>query len=87
MENPLKLTETQVVVLQVLNGIDAVACGVTIGFALHNVIRYLIRAKIRHFYIVTFYVLALFCLTAWGITAMAQADEPESRYLVLQLMD
>ena len=87
MENTLNLTDTQYVVLQVLNSIDAVACGVTIAFALHNVIRYLVRAKIRHFYIVTFYVLALFCLTAWAITAMAQADEPASRYFVLQLMD
>lgn len=34
-----------------------------------------------------FYVLAIFCLTSWCVTAMAQTIEPRTRYLVFQLID
>ena len=71
MENQLDLTDSEKIVLQVLNAVDAVVIFSMIAFALHNVIRYVVRARIRHFYIVMFYVLALFCLVSWTITAMA----------------
>lgn len=70
-----------------LQGTTAVIIFGVLCFAVHNLVRYVIILKVNQFFIVAFYVLALFCLTAWFITAVAQSYEPRTRYLVFQLID
>ena len=65
-----------------LNGIDALIIFGAIVFAIHNIIRYIIIGKIRTFFIVMFYVLAVFSLVAWIITSLYQCYNPGQRYLV-----
>ena len=75
------------VTLQVLNGIVTVVLGLTVCFALHNVIRYILTAEIRKFYIVAYYAIAIPTLLFWMLFAGVQTKEPETRYLVYQLVD
>ena len=77
----------QKTLLQVLNGINAVWLAITICMALYNVIFFICKAKIRHTFIMLFYLLAFFCLVTWELTAVKQIIEPDSRYLVFQKID
>ena len=62
--------EWQQVLLQVLNWIDAFALTVTILMAGYNCVFFICKAKIRHTFIILFYLLAFFCLVTWLITAV-----------------
>ena len=55
---------------QVLNWIDAFALTVTILMAGYNCVFFICKAKIRHTFIILFYLLAFFCLVTWLITAV-----------------
>jgi len=73
--------------LQVLNAIDGVVILGAIGFSLFNLFKFVVKGEIRHFFIIVFYLLAMFCLASWEVTAIAQTINPEIRYLVFQLRD
>jgi len=87
MEDPLDLDETQEIIIEVLNGTDAAVIAIVIAFALHNIVKYLCIEKINHYFIITFYFLAIFCLVAWFVTAVTQVVQPRIRYLVFQKLD
>ena len=70
-----------------LNGIDAVIIVYVIGFGIYNVIRYLTIAKIRNFYLITFYVISIICLICWAITAIANMIDPMLKTVVYQARD
>ena len=82
METELDLTASQKNVLQILNGFDALVVGLTIVFAVYNIIKFVIIGKIRRIFIVVFYKLTLFCLISWETTAIAQTVDPTTQYLV-----
>lgn len=79
--------EYQKRVLQVLNGINVVLLIFVLLVALYNSIFFMCKAKIRHTFIVLFYLLAFFCLFSWLITAIKQTISPDARYLVFQSID
>jgi len=81
------VTDTQRIVLQSLNVFDAVLIGLTFVVAIHNIVRYIYMNKMTHFFILAFYILALICLVAYEITAIAQSIKPTTRYLVFQKLD
>ena len=87
MEDSFVPTEGQKKVLQVLNSVDAVILAFILAFAGHNFVRYVCRGMIRRCFIISFYLLVLFCLVSWLITSVAQAYDPDTRYLVFQKID
>lgn len=70
-----------------LNAVDAVAIVFTLAFSLFNFYKIVIKQKMHSFFIWAFYLLVIFCLASWEITAIAQAVKPDTRYLVFQLKD
>ena len=87
LDNNIQLTKPQQVTLSILNAIDAIFILFVIVIACYNVYKFIYKAKIRQFFIIVFYVLALFCLVSWEVTAVAQTIDPDTRYLVFQEND
>lgn len=73
--------------LQVLNGVDVAWLTVVLAMASYNCVQFICRAKIRHSFIILFYLLTFFCLTSWLITCIKQMISPDARYLVFQSID
>ena len=71
LDNNIQLTKPQQVTLSILNAIDAIFILFVIVIACYNVYKFIYKAKIRQFFIIVFYVLALFCLVSWEVTAVA----------------
>ena len=80
-------SKTEEVVLRTLNGLDALLVGLSIINAIYNFVRFVMFGKIYRGFIIIFYLLVLFCLASWEITAIAQAVNIDTRYLVFQKLD
>ena len=55
--------------------------------ACYNCYKFIWRGGIHQAFIVLFYILTIFCLGCWLYTAIAQACDVDTRYLVYQKID
>ena len=67
----IELSHPEKVTLSVLNGIDAALIFFVIIFSCCNIYNFIYKAKIRQFFIILFYILTMFCLVSWEVTAVA----------------
>ena len=45
------------------------------------------KQRIRQCFILLFYALVMTCLISWEVTSLAQMFDPDTNYLVYQLID